>query len=580
MNILKQVLEIPKGYICTYFLDELVDGGVGCIEVFINYAIKKGNRLHIEAYSKKFNKIIEIIIFNASYFHTSLFKAKKDIILYAKIQIQGSIKIINPKIPKEVNKIIPIYGKQVNIIPLKELEKTNLPRQILKSLEEIFNPSLEFFNEYIKLKALPEKNLYALKFVEAFYYTKRLSRIKTSFKSKFILDNNIDEFIKSLPFTLTKDQAKALKDIKSDLKSNIAQRRIIMGDVGSGKTILILASALICYPKKSILMTPTTILAYQIFNEAKKLLPSYVRIGLLTSKNSKKLDLDSIDFLIGTQALLYQEFNMQSYGLVMSDEQHRFGSKERHMLEKLISSSNQRPHNLQFSATPIPRTMAMLKGKFVNFSFIKQTPFEKNISTQIISNADFKNLLTHIKQEVSKNFKAIIIYPLVQKSEKISYAPLEEALGFWQKHFSHVYLTHGKHKQKEDVLLEFKECKKGAILLATTMVEVGISLSDLTIIVIVGAERLGLASLHQLRGRVSRNGLQGFCYLFTKSPNNQRLIEFCKTNSGFKIAELDLKYRNSGDLLDGEEQSGENFRYLNLLTDEAILQEVANLIAG
>jgi len=181
-------------------------------------------------------------------------------------------------------------------------------------------------------------------------------------------------------------------------------------------------------------------------------------------------------------------------------------------------------------------------------------------------------LLEHIKQEIALEHQVLIIYPLVEESETIEYQSLEEAQGYWQKKFSNVYITHGKDKNKDQVLLDFRE--QGDILLATTVVEVGISLPKLTTIVIVAAERLGFASLHQLRGRVSRTGLKGYCYLYTNMQNMKRLHEFSQVKSGFDIAALDLKYRNSGDVLSGKRQSGAQFLWFSVSEDESIAREV------
>ena len=215
---------------------------------------------------------------------------------------------------------------------------------------------------------------------------------------------------------------------------------------------------------------------------------------------------------------------------------------------------------VQFSATPIPRTLSMIQSSFAEFSFLKQMPFEKHIHTQILQSMDFGELLTHIKSQIAKGKQVAVIYPLVEGSESSNYQGLEEAQGFWRANFANVYVTHGKDKEKEQVLREFRE--RGDVLLSTTVVEVGISLPRLSTIVIVGAERLGLASLHQLRGRVGRNGGSGFCFLFTKLKNPPtRLREFCETLDGFKIAEIDLKNRQSGDILNGAFQHGATFEY-------------------
>ncbi|HIQ50942.1 MAG TPA: ATP-dependent DNA helicase RecG, partial [Nautiliaceae bacterium] len=185
---------------------------------------------------------------------------------------------------------------------------------------------------------------------------------------------------------------------------------------------------------------------------------------------------------------------------------------------------------------------------------------------------DFKDLLNHIQNEINNNNQIVIVYPLVEESKNFNYQSIEEGKNFWIKHFKNVYITHGKDKNKEDILMEFRE--KGDILITTTVIEVGISLPRLTTIVIVGAERLGLATLHQLRGRVGRYGQKGYCFLYTNDKENKRLKAFANTLDGFKIAELDLKFRKAGDLLDGKIQSGESFLYFDESNDLEILEDV------
>jgi ATP-dependent DNA helicase RecG len=292
----------------------------------------------------------------------------------------------------------------------------------------------------------------------------------------------------------------------------------------------------------------------------------------LVMQGKDKGDYVKADFIIGTHALLYKD-DLPQASLVMVDEQHRFGTKQRASLEALVSAEDKndthKPHFLQFSATPIPRTQAMMQSELLDVSLITTTPFDREVLTQTVSKADFPNLLTHIREEVAQEHQVLIIYPLVEESTEIPYQSLGESRGFWESKFKYVYVTHGKDKQKEEVLFEFRE--KGDILLATTVVEVGISLPRLTLIVIVGAERLGLATLHQLRGRVGRNGLKSWCYLYSNSTENFRLEQFSKTTNGFDIAKLDLKFRDSGDILDGTIQSGQKFKWLDMAEDEEII---------
>jgi len=339
---------------------------------------------------------------------------------------------------------------------------------------------------------------------------------------------------------------------------------------------VILAAAVIAGRERSVLMAPTSILAQQLYEEACKYLPDGMEVALVMQGRMEG-DYRSADFVIGTHALLYLE-DLPEAALVMVDEQHRFGTRQRSMLEAMVSRGERRPHYLQFSATPIPRTQAMMESELIDVSLITQTPFEKRIHSRVIGRSDFPELLKHIESELEQEHQVLIVYPLVEESEEIPYQSIDEARGFWEKRYEGVYVTHGRDKNKEEVLLEFRD--RGRILLATTVIEVGISLPRLTTVVIVGAERLGLATLHQLRGRVGRNGLESRCYLYSHHPDNERLEKFCQTTSGFEIARLDLAYRNSGDIVDGTIQSGQKFRWLDLAEDEEIVSRAKERIGG
>lgn len=440
-----------------------------------------------------------------------------------------------------------------------------------------FTPNLAVASE---IQAQAEAIQNDLKYAEIFNFLRRLKNKKHTQKSFEIELFDISEWLKGLPFKPTQDQISAIDDIKGDLVSKEAKRRIIMGDVGCGKTLVLLAAALLVYPKQAVLMAPTSILAQQIFEEAQKLLPNFMRILLLTGgKKDKNLDksLQEAHLIIGTHALIHlQKHNAV---LVMVDEQHRFGSNQRQKINDLAKEGEANPHFIQFSATPIPRTLSMIQSELVNFSFIRQMPFKKDIQTFCVQGKDYALIIERIKTELTKGNQIAIIYPLVNESENNAYMPLEKAKEYWQKHYDGVYTTHGKDKNKEAVLVEFRE--KGKILLATTVMEVGISLPRLSTIVIVGAEKLGLATLHQLRGRVGRVGLASFCYLYTKLKTMPaRLIEFGRTLDGFAIAELDLKNRLSGDLLDGFFQHGNEFKYFDFASDEKILEQVKRALQG
>jgi len=577
-------LLIPKSYEDNFISKTPNINQKNCIEVEVLSTHRSAKALSIKFFCKTWDEKIDAVVFRPSPYHSKIFKVGESLHVKGKvIWSAGRIQLQQPQILKEINTINVKYKATVPNAMMKNLAKKYLNeknlldegirKQDIQNLLLLHFPTHKFLIDFIQ-NGYNKEILKSLKFVEIYTYLKTLSKKNIKYKTKNrLLSSNI-EFIKSLPFVLTNDQKKCIKEIEDDFKSNNAAKRLIMGDVGSGKTIVILASVVMCYPKRAILMVPTTVLANQIYVEAKKFLPSHVRVGLVTQKSKKVDDLLDFDFIIGTHALLFRE--LPEIDLVMVDEQHRFGTNQRAKISNLAKEGDKRAHFLQFSATPIPRTLSMMHSSLIDFSYIKELPFEKNIDTKIIRKSGFSNLLEHIERQIKEGHQTIIVYPLVQESESIDYQSIEEGRGFWEKKFEKVYVTFGKDKDKEEVLKEFSE--KGNILVSTTVIEVGISLPKLTTIVLVAPERLGLASLHQLRGRVSRNGLKGYCFLYTNLLKSTRLEEFTKSVSGFDIAELDLKYREGGDMLKGIFQSGKSFVWFDISEDEETLKRVKELL--
>lgn len=634
-NLYEAILYTPKSYTNTFLLRDLRDS-LGAIKVRIKRRTRMAKILKIRAFAVDFDCAIDINIFHPKPFHNSLFAVGKEMCLLGEVaQFDGIYQINQPKIITQINQIVMNFPTTKmksatlneifrSIITRESLANLGLESRYIEAIYTIFHPestlnlgesmressesaheSRESFGESAESthesqkpresfgESLPDSTkflrdfkrngglfgvyLEAIKFVEIVYYMQSLARKKKEFQATNRLNNAplLESFIKNLPFSLTQGQSNAIAFLREKLNSDKATRCVVMGDVGCGKTLVILSCVAFAYPKKSILLAPTTILARQLYTEAQKFLPPQIRTALMI-KDDKGENLSECDFLIGTHALLYR--NLSAFDLFMTDEQHRFGTNQRLKLEKMLEIDGKKPHNIQFSATPIPRTMAMIEAQFIDFCFIRDLPYPKNIKTQIITREGFSELLAHIKSVVALDKQVAIIYPLVEQSEAIAYQSIEEGLPFWRKHFSRVFATHGKDADKEKILEEFRD--NGSILVATTLFEVGISLPNLSTIVIVGAERLGFATLHQLRGRVSRNGMQGFCYLYTNNANSARLREFSETMSGFEIAELDLKYRNSGDILRGIRQSGEQFRYFDFASDKKIVQKAVKFLGA
>ncbi len=551
-----------------------ITGKPQAFEAEILSVSKTPKTTRIKMFLKNVNTIVWGVFFVFKKWHHATFKEGNTLF------IRGAVtnnQIIQPKPITQIGGIIPVYSSKINQRSLKSLIKKYVTIDNLSILPKNIAETLYYMHFPRDFKDIEEKKInYALKWAEIFNYLYKLEHKKKVFPS-YSIQKSPDEFIKNLPFKLTNDQLKVIKEIQNDISKPIQSRRVVIGDVGSGKTIVMLATAFMA--EKSIIMCPTSILAEQIFEEANKYLNGkwrmengeFFKVSLVTQKSKfTQKELQEANLLIGTHALLYQD--LPEVKVVMVDEQHRFGTNQRALLEKLVTKNEKRPHYFQFSATPIPRTQALILSSFVNVSLIKELPFKKDINTKIISKEDFKDLINHINAEINQGNQVIIVYPLVEESENFEYQSIEEGKHFWLKHFDGVYITHGKDKNKEEVLKEFRE--KGKILITTTVIEVGISLPRLTTIVIVGAERLGLATLHQLRGRVGRYGQKGYCFLYTNDKNNKRLIEFAKTLDGFKIAELDLQFRKAGDLIDGKNQSGESFNYFDETKDLKILEDV------
>ncbi|MDD5400772.1 MAG: ATP-dependent DNA helicase RecG [Sulfurimonas sp.] len=568
-------LMIPSAYEDLRLHTKLQTHTMQLIDATVESVYKAPNSLQVTFFAHNFGHTITGVIFRPKPYMMHQFRVGERDYYYGMVECKsGQCTISMPKKVTNIGAITPKYKSPLRSDVMLRLIQSSLTKENLISeglREEIAEELLKLHfpaSQPLELKNLEPKTIDALKYTELFTYMKQLSNKRRYFKALTSTYNCYKEWAETLPFRLTDEQIKAIEDIKSDFAKEVSARRMIVGDVGSGKTMVILASVVMMSKERSILMAPTTILANQLYEEAKKYLPT-MKIALVTNK-SKNTNLDEYDFIIGTHALLYRELPKAS--LVMVDEQHRFGTQQRNLLEKLVSSGDKKPHFLQFSATPIPRTQAMIETAHIDVSLITTTPFKKDITSKVIHKNDFKDLLEHIKGEISSGNQVLLVYPLVEQSEVLEYQSIDEARGFWEKRFSNVFVTHGKDKEKEEVLLEFD--KKGDILIATTVVEVGISLPKLSTVVVVGAERLGLSTLHQLRGRVSRTGLKGYCFLYTNKSSSERLDRFTQTTSGFDIANLDLKFRKSGDLLKGHNQSGSQFKWIDLAEDEEIVKRV------
>lgn len=394
-----------------------------------------------------------------------------------------------------------------------------------------------------------------------------------------------------LPFPLTGAQKRVIKEIRSDTVSGCQMNRLLQGDVGSGKTVVALASMLLAVDNgyQACMMAPTEILARQHFATITRMLGDMgVRVCVLTGTTKAKerratlaaLESGEIDILVGTHALLEDRVKFSNLGFVVIDEQHRFGVEQR---SRLWTKNNNPPHILVMTATPIPRTLAMTVYGDLDVSVIDELPpGRRPIKTLHYYEQARLHLFGFIREQIAAGRQIYIVYPLIKESEKADYANLEEGFAAIVRDFPlpkyRVVACHGKMKaeDKEESMRQFK-CGEADILVATSVIEVGVDVPNATVMVIESAERFGLAQLHQLRGRVGRGANQSYCILISdeklSKESRTRLEAMCETTDGFRLAELDLKLRGAGDI-NGTLQSGTafDFKIANPALDNQILQ--------
>lgn len=413
-------------------------------------------------------------------------------------------------------------------------------------------------------------------------YLKEKNASDGKFNIKIFDEDKVNNFISSLPFNLTDGQMQAVDDIKGDFLSKKKMNRLILGDVGSGKTIVsfiaLYMNMLAGY--QGVLMAPTEILAVQHFNNMKSLFGDKLNIQLLTSSTKKgernkilqNLKNGETQVLIGTHSLLNDELVYNNLGLVITDEQHRFGVNQRQTLQKKGKDVDV----LYMSATPIPRTLALTIYGDMDITEIRSKPGgRKEIITKIFKNSELKKVLEKMLDEIKAGHQIYVVAPLIDDEEdgKINVTSLKDKFDVAFNGMVPTGLLHGKMKpnQKDEVMNSFKNGDT-KILISTTVIEVGVDVKNATLMVIFNAERFGLATLHQLRGRVGRNDMQSYCYLIS-DYDAERLKVLEQSNDGFYISEQDFKLRGGGDIF-GIRQSGEqSFKIANLNRDYKILMQ-------
>ena len=399
---------------------------------------------------------------------------------------------------------------------------------------------------------------------------------------------------KYLPFPLTNAQKRVIKEIRNDMRSGIQMNRLLQGDVGSGKTIVALLTALIALDNgyQACIMAPTEILANQHYDTISALVaPLGITVKLLTGSTKKKekeeilndLGNAKIQIIIGTHALIEENVNFSNLGYVIIDEQHRFGVAQR---AKLWNKNVSPPHVLVMTATPIPRTLAMTVYGDLEVSVIDELPpGRKPVTTKLLFDNRRGQVYDFIHKKIAEGRQIYIVYPLIQENEKIDLRDLEQGYKILTDIFTEckLVMVHGKMKQSEkDEAMRMFVSGEAKIMVATTVIEVGVNVPNASVMVIENAERFGLSQLHQLRGRVGRGADQSYCLLMSKyeltENTRKRLQIMCETNDGFKIAEADMSLRGPGDI-DGLQQSGLPFdlKIANLAGDVNILSTARNV---
>ncbi len=466
----------------------------------------------------------------------------------------------------KIDDYIPEYlNTKYNFISKKEaIEKIHFPKDISEIKEA-------------KLKLIYEE-LFKFMFKINYLKFEKTKEEKTSVK--VCSKDKLDSFINSLPFSLTKDQISSINDIYKDMTSNKRMNRLLCGDVGSGKTIVAVLASYINFIAgyQTALMVPTEILAKQHFENISKLFKSLnINIEILLGKTKKKdkekiyeeLKSGRINLLIGTHSLLNEKVEFNSLGLVITDEQHRFGVAQRENLR----IKGKLPDILYMSATPIPRTYALTIYGDMDISLIKTKPSgRKEVKTIIKSESEIKEVLYMMLEEIKKGHQVYVVSPLIEDNASAlsSALELEKKIKMAFSNKIKVGLLHGKlsNDEKENIMNDFKNGDI-KVLVSTTVIEVGVDVENATMMVIFNADRFGLATLHQLRGRIGRNDLDCSCILIGKL--NQRLKVLEESNDGFYITEKDYEMRKEGDLF-GVKQSGDmTFKIADIKRDFKIL---------
>jgi len=592
----------------------------GKIEMIKNRRSWKKKTFLTEALISDETGSVKAIWFNQP-FLTKILKPGEEIYVSGRVDFDRyNLQFINPIYEKakaagkniHTARIVPIYPvtegltqKQIRWLIKLALAAVNqipdwLPAEIIAELKL---PSLNQALEQIHFPDSADQAdqaVHRLKFDELFSFLFQSKIVRQELKSSqappvIFHEAETKKFIDSLPFVLTADQKKVAWQIISDLKKDQPMNRLLEGEVGSGKTLVAVVAmlnvALTGY--QGVLMVPTEVLAEQHFRNINNLLKATgVKVCLLTSANRRigptefskskifeEIKNGEVGIVIGTHALIQQDIEFNKLALVVIDEQHRFGVEQRKILHRKGLAKNIVPHFLSMTATPIPRSLALTLYGDLDLSVIKELPKErKKIITEIVDPADRDQCYDFIKQELQSGRQAFVICPLIDPSDKLGVKSVSEE---YQRLKDNVFADfniqklHGRLKpaEKQQIMTDFL-AKKSDILVATAVIEVGVDVPNATVIMIEGAERFGLAQLHQFRGRVGRSQYQSYCFLFSDSATQktrERLQVLVEVSDGFILAQKDLAFRGPGEIF-GLNQSGwPQFRIANIFDQSIII---------
>lgn len=612
-----------------YYIHE-IDGTMPYIqlkgEILGFETIGEGRQRRLIAHFSDGTGIVDLVWFQGIKFLVGKYKVHQEYIVFGKPSVfNGRINIAHPDIDNASELKLSTMGLQPYYNTTEKMKRSSLNshaiekmmsavvQQLREPLPETLSPAILTEHHLMPLTealmnihfpANPEllrKAQYRLKFEELFYVQLNILRYAKDRQRKYrgYVFETVGEifntfYAKNLPFELTGAQKRVLKEIRRDVGSGKQMNRLLQGDVGSGKTLVALMSMLMALDNgyQACMMAPTEILANQHFETIRELLYGMdIRVELLTgSVKGKKREAiltglltGDVRILIGTHAVIEDTVNFSSLGLVVIDEQHRFGVAQR---ARLWTKNAQPPHVLVMTATPIPRTLAMTLYGDLDVSVIDELPpGRKPIVTIHKYDAHRVSLYQSVHRQIAEGRQVYIVYPLIKESEKIDLKNLEESYLHICEEFPDckVCKVHGKMKAAEkDAQMQLFVSGEAQIMVATTVIEVGVNVPNASVMIIENAERFGLSQLHQLRGRVGRGAEQSYCILVTGyklvEETRKRLEIMVRTNDGFEIAEADLKLRGPGDL-EGTQQSGIAFdlKIADIARDGQLLQYVRNV---